>query len=124
VAVSAILERRHDTRELRPQPANAIRSKYEIRAREGCFQNKIQNRRINLRTARLDHVEHPCERICALASVKELLVDLDLGNSVAEFDSQLETYFVETQPFRELILDRKDIIAGDKGTGKPGASSV
>lgn len=43
---------------------------------------------------------------------------LELGSSVAEFDSDLESYFVETQPFRELIRGQRDIIAGDKGTGK------
>ena len=53
-----------------------------------------------------------------MPTVKELLKDLELGNSVAEFDDQLESYFVETQPFRELVRDRKDIVAGDKGTGK------
>ena len=50
--------------------------------------------------------------------VKELLRDLDLGSSVAEHDSLLERYFVETETFRTLINDKADIIAGDKGTGK------
>jgi hypothetical protein len=50
--------------------------------------------------------------------INELLRNLDLGNSVAEFDADLENYFVETGTFRELINDRIDIIAGDKGTGK------
>lgn len=50
--------------------------------------------------------------------VKHALQDLDFGNSVAEFDKQLEKYFVETQPFLDLIGGRRDIIAGDKGTGK------
>ncbi len=50
--------------------------------------------------------------------IKELLQDLDLENSVAEFDADLATYFVETETFRALINDRIDIIAGDKGTGK------
>lgn len=53
-----------------------------------------------------------------MTTVKALLRELELGNSVAEFDSQLESYFVETQPFRELVRDKRDIIAGDKGTGK------
>ena len=43
---------------------------------------------------------------------------LQLGNSVAEFDNELEKYFVETEPFRALVEDRADVIAGDKGTGK------
>ena len=43
---------------------------------------------------------------------------LHLGNSVAEFDQELEKYFVETEPFRALVEGRADVIAGDKGTGK------
>ena len=50
--------------------------------------------------------------------IKDLLARLDLGNSVAEFDSDLKSYFVETQTFRALIKGDVDIIAGDKGTGK------
>lgn len=50
--------------------------------------------------------------------VKEILQKLDLGNAVAEFDSALEKYFVETQTFRKLLQDDADIVAGDKGTGK------
>lgn len=50
--------------------------------------------------------------------IKELLAKLDLGNSVAEFDSDLQSYFVETQTFRALVKGDVDIIAGDKGTGK------
>lgn len=50
--------------------------------------------------------------------VKELLAELDLGNSVAEFDQDLKDYFVETQSFRALVDGEKDVIAGDKGTGK------
>jgi hypothetical protein len=50
--------------------------------------------------------------------VKEILHELDLGNSVAEHDEALERYFVETETFRSLISDKGDIIAGDKGTGK------
>jgi hypothetical protein len=48
----------------------------------------------------------------------EVLADLNFGNSVAEFDDDLDSYFVETQSFRTLVEGRADIIAGDKGTGK------
>ncbi len=48
----------------------------------------------------------------------EILKDLNLGSSVAEFDTGLQEYFVETDTFRSLIGDKGDIIAGDKGTGK------
>ena len=50
--------------------------------------------------------------------VKTLLAKLNLGTSVAEFDEDLENYFVETNVFREFVRDKVDIIAGDKGTGK------
>lgn len=50
--------------------------------------------------------------------VKDILRKLKLGNAVAEFDTSLEDYFVETETFRRLTDDEGDIIAGDKGTGK------
>lgn len=50
--------------------------------------------------------------------VKDILRHLNLGNSVAEFDEELEHYFVETETFRALTSNARDIIAGDKGTGK------
>lgn len=50
--------------------------------------------------------------------VKELLPKLKLGSSVAEHDEALERYFIETETFRALIQGERDIIAGDKGTGK------
>lgn len=50
--------------------------------------------------------------------IRELIRGVDLGNSVAEFDADLERFFVETEPFRALIENRADVIAGDKGTGK------
>jgi hypothetical protein len=53
-----------------------------------------------------------------MPTIKELLQNLDLGKSVAEFDKDLEEYFVETEAFRSLVHDRTDIVAGDKGTGK------
>lgn len=49
---------------------------------------------------------------------KELVQLVSFGTSVAEFDTDLEQYFIETETFRAVIGDRGDIIAGDKGTGK------
>ena len=46
--------------------------------------------------------------------VKSLLRSLNLGNSVAEHDELLEEYFIETEPFRRLIQDQDDTVAGDK----------
>ena len=43
---------------------------------------------------------------------------MDFGSSVAEFDKNLEHYFVDTDDFRTLISGKKEIISGDKGTGK------
>jgi hypothetical protein len=56
--------------------------------------------------------------------VKDLLSSLNLGNSVAEFDTDLKSHFVETQAFRKVISGEADIIAGDKGTGKTALYTV
>jgi hypothetical protein len=53
-----------------------------------------------------------------MVEVRDVLRELDLGKSVAEFDDALERYFVETETFRDLVADEGDIVAGDKGTGK------
>jgi hypothetical protein len=50
--------------------------------------------------------------------VRDLLKQLSVGSSVAEHDEALERYFVETATFQALVEGEKDIIAGDKGTGK------
>lgn len=50
--------------------------------------------------------------------LKDILRQLELGSSVAEHDEALEDYFIETEVFRALVEDRRDTIAGDKGTGK------
>jgi hypothetical protein len=50
--------------------------------------------------------------------VKEILRELELGNSVAENDLALGKYFVETEVFRRLVRGEVDIVSGDKGTGK------
>ncbi|WP_377702121.1 P-loop ATPase, Sll1717 family [Pseudoduganella sp. UC29_71] len=50
--------------------------------------------------------------------MKAILRELDIGNSVAEFDESLEKYFVENEAFYKLVNDKIDIVAGDKGTGK------
>lgn len=49
---------------------------------------------------------------------KELLKKLDVGNSVAEYDKELERYFLETDVYDALEAATIDIVAGDKGTGK------
>jgi hypothetical protein len=46
------------------------------------------------------------------------LQKLDIGSSVAEFDTQLQLYFLETQIYCDFVNDRYDIVSGDKGTGK------
>lgn len=57
-------------------------------------------------------------------SPHEILSLLDLGSPVAEHDSALERYFVETPIFRTLVDDKADVIAGDKGTGKSALFSI
>ena len=47
-----------------------------------------------------------------------LLKAFDIGNSVAEFDTDLQSYFLETQIYSDFINGKYDIISGDKGTGK------
>ena len=53
-----------------------------------------------------------------MLKVSELLKEINLGSSVAEYDEALSTYFLRTGPFNDLVTDRADILAGDKGTGK------
>jgi hypothetical protein len=48
----------------------------------------------------------------------EILGELSLGQSIAETDDRLDRYFVNTHTFHVLVCGEKDIIAGDKGTGK------
>lgn len=50
--------------------------------------------------------------------VELALKHMRIGRSVAEQDDDLDQYFVETETFRSLVEGQKDIIAGDKGTGK------
>lgn len=59
-----------------------------------------------------------CKQRRCRVNASDLIKEFDVGNSAAEFDSDLENYFVETGTFRSVIEDRGDIIAGDKGTGK------
>lgn len=48
----------------------------------------------------------------------KILKDISLGKSVAEYDTGLKDYFVNTYYIDELIKDRYDIIKGTKGSGK------
>lgn len=47
-----------------------------------------------------------------------ILQNLDLGASVAEIDTLLETARIETSAFNDLINDRVDLVPGTKGSGK------
>jgi len=51
-------------------------------------------------------------------TLSELLQGLDLGSSVAESDTLLETARIETSAFSDLLNDRVDLIPGTKGSGK------
>ena len=49
---------------------------------------------------------------------RDILKQLDLGNSVAELDQGLSNYFLITDTFDRLIRPNMDLITGEKGTGK------
>lgn len=51
-------------------------------------------------------------------AASQLLNSLALGSPVAEHDGALASYFIETDTFTQLVEDRGDVVAGDKGTGK------
>ena len=48
----------------------------------------------------------------------EVLRTVNLGNSVAEYDTRLVDYFVRTAAFTDFVEDRRSIVSGDKGAGK------
>lgn len=50
--------------------------------------------------------------------LSDLLADVDLGASVAEQDTLLESARVETSVFTDLLADRVDLVPGSKGSGK------
>jgi len=50
--------------------------------------------------------------------VVNLLQGLDLGSSIAEQDTLLETARVETSVFSDLLGDKIDLVPGTKGSGK------
>lgn len=47
-----------------------------------------------------------------------VLGKITLGSPVAEHDTALANYFIETDTFHRLIANAADTVAGDKGTGK------
>src|ERR1035437_1850078 len=51
-------------------------------------------------------------------TLSALLSKLDLGSSVAELDTLLETARIETSAFTDLLNDRVDLVPGTKGSGK------
>src|SRR5216684_2451434 len=51
-------------------------------------------------------------------TLSALLEGLDLGSSVAESDTLLETARIETSAFSDLLNDRVDLVPGTKGSGK------
>jgi hypothetical protein len=50
--------------------------------------------------------------------LSSLLQRLDLGSSVAESDTLLETARIETSAFSDILNDRVDLVPGTKGSGK------
>ena len=51
-------------------------------------------------------------------TIVSILQHLDLGSSVAEVDTLLETARVETSAFADVLNDRVDLVPGTKGSGK------
>lgn len=49
---------------------------------------------------------------------KEILQEINLGNSIAEYDENISQYYITTQSALDLINDRYDIVKGVKGSGK------
>lgn len=49
---------------------------------------------------------------------RELLLDCDFGDDVADNDLRLSQYFLETGSFDDVVNDRVDLILGEKGSGK------
>ena len=54
--------------------------------------------------------------------VKPVLRELRIGADVAENDTQLESYFVETSTFWDVVGDTVDVVLGPKGSGKSAIS--
>lgn len=52
------------------------------------------------------------------SEASDILRNLDLGSSVAEQDTLLETARIETSAFSDLIRDTVDLVPGTKGSGK------
>lgn len=50
--------------------------------------------------------------------VLDILHAMDIGSSVAEFDTHLQQYFLKTHIYTDFVRSSFDIVAGDKGTGK------
>lgn len=88
------------------------------RLEEILIRRRLRNRGAQRQVARRAGVGPGQSRRVTSMLVRDVLSKLNFGNSVAEFDDALERYFVETDTFRQLVEDRVDIVAGDKGTGK------
>lgn len=57
-------------------------------------------------------------------SASDVLKDLEFGQRVAEEESALESYFVETDDWNRVFNDRVDIVYGAKGAGKSALYSL
>jgi hypothetical protein len=50
--------------------------------------------------------------------IRPILRASDFGEDVAEHDEGLDSYFVETSSFHDVVADRADLVLGPKGSGK------
>jgi hypothetical protein len=58
------------------------------------------------------------DRSIFIVKARPTLQALDIGDDVAEFDERLSSYFVQTSSFRDIVIDKADLILGSKGSGK------
>ena len=58
-----------------------------------------------------------------MANTQKALLVANFGSRIAEDDTQLNTYFVETEQWRKILNGDIDIVFGAKGAGKSGSSS-
>ena len=59
-----------------------------------------------------------------MANTQKALLVANFGSRIAEDDTQLNTYFVETEQWRKILNGDIDIVFGAKGAGKSALYSL
>lgn len=68
-------------------------------------------------------VNHPAGSIRRM-KFEDVLSPIPFGQGIAETERLLETYFIKTPAFWEVINDESDLILGTKGSGKTAISRI